>query len=102
MAKFGSAIIRCACRSRDCGLFADPGETSQILDTPAADLDLPASSSTGAKAKARKEGPKMTLNEIGPRFVLQPVKIFEGSFNGATLYENKGVCSGVARLRGRG
>ena len=33
----------------------------------------------------------MSLNEIGPRFVLQPVKIFEGSFNGATIYENKGA-----------
>lgn len=33
----------------------------------------------------------MSLSEIGPRFVLVPVKIFEGSFNGATLYENKGL-----------
>ena len=28
------------------------------------------------------------LNEIGPRFVLTVVKIFEGSFGGRTLYEN--------------
>ena len=40
------------------------------------------------KSKAR-DGPKFTLSEIGPRFVLVPVKIFEGSFGGATLYENK-------------
>ncbi|CAO1634143.1 unnamed protein product [Sympodiomycopsis kandeliae] len=29
-----------------------------------------------------------TLVEIGPRFVMTPIKIFEGSFGGATLYEN--------------
>ncbi|XP_064090015.1 ribosome biogenesis protein BRX1 homolog [Macrobrachium nipponense] len=29
------------------------------------------------------------LAEIGPRFVLDPIKIFEDSFGGATLWENK-------------
>ncbi|XP_059488334.1 ribosome biogenesis protein BRX1 homolog isoform X2 [Neocloeon triangulifer] len=29
-----------------------------------------------------------SLAEIGPRFVLQPIKIFDGSFGGATLWEN--------------
>ncbi|PIA18997.1 Brix-domain-containing protein [Coemansia reversa NRRL 1564] len=29
-----------------------------------------------------------TLIEIGPRFVLNPIRIFEGSFGGPTLYEN--------------
>ncbi|XP_065216252.1 ribosome biogenesis protein BRX1 homolog [Planococcus citri] len=28
------------------------------------------------------------LAEIGPRYVLNPIKIFEGSFSGATLWEN--------------
>lgn len=28
------------------------------------------------------------LTEIGPRFVLNPIKIFEGSFGGATLWQN--------------
>eukprot|EP00164_Ancoracysta_twista_P010700 GFYU01016237.1.p1 GENE.GFYU01016237.1~~GFYU01016237.1.p1 ORF type:complete len:288 (+),score=88.83 GFYU01016237.1:124-987(+) len=28
------------------------------------------------------------LVEIGPRFVLNPIKIFEGSFEGAVIYEN--------------
>lgn len=28
------------------------------------------------------------LSEIGPRFVMNPVKIFEGSFGGETLWEN--------------
>ncbi|KAJ4958849.1 hypothetical protein NE237_025960 [Protea cynaroides] len=31
---------------------------------------------------------KMTLVEIGPRFCLNPIKIFGGSFGGPTLYEN--------------
>lgn len=29
-----------------------------------------------------------SLTEIGPRFVVQLIKVFEGSFGGATLYEN--------------
>ncbi|SCV69729.1 BQ2448_1123 [Microbotryum intermedium] len=65
----------------------------QILDNPAADPTLPSTSSTPSTTKASKasssNSPKMSLNEIGPRFVLTPVKIFEGSFNGACLYENK-------------
>lgn len=31
---------------------------------------------------------KMTLIEVGPRFCLNPIKIFSGSFTGQTLYEN--------------
>ncbi|KAJ6770450.1 RIBOSOME BIOGENESIS PROTEIN BRIX [Salix purpurea] len=31
---------------------------------------------------------KMTLVEVGPRFCLNPIKIFAGSFGGPTLYEN--------------
>jgi len=30
----------------------------------------------------------MTLIEVGPRFCLNPIKIFSGSFTGQTLYEN--------------
>lgn len=41
-----------------------------------------------------------TLIEIGPRFVMTPVKIFEGSFGGATIYENPGVSSMMGRHRG--
>merc|ERR1719242_1352 len=29
-----------------------------------------------------------SLAEIGPRFVLNPIQIFSGSFGGATLYQN--------------
>ncbi|CAB3252102.1 unnamed protein product [Arctia plantaginis] len=38
------------------------------------------------------------LAEIGPRFVLNPVKIFSGSFGGATLWENSKYVS-PAKLR---
>ncbi|VAI46426.1 unnamed protein product [Triticum turgidum subsp. durum] len=31
---------------------------------------------------------KMTLVEVGPRYCLNPIKIFGGSFGGPTLYEN--------------
>jgi ribosome biogenesis protein BRX1 len=34
------------------------------------------------------EADKMSLEEIGPRFVLQIVRIFDGSFGGSTIYEN--------------
>ncbi|KAI0647543.1 Brix-domain-containing protein [Trametes meyenii] len=32
--------------------------------------------------------PQTSLVEIGPRFVLTPIRIFEGAFNGATVYSN--------------
>ena len=39
-----------------------------------------------------------SLVEIGPRFVLDPVRIFRGSFGGQTLYVNEGfVNPNVAR-----
>ncbi|XP_031478702.1 ribosome biogenesis protein BRX1 homolog 1-like [Nymphaea colorata] len=31
---------------------------------------------------------KMTLVEVGPRFCLNPIRIFSGSFGGQTLYQN--------------
>ena len=36
---------------------------------------------------------KATLVEIGPRFVLVPIRIFNGSLGGATLYENQAYIS---------
>ncbi|KAI0394585.1 Brix-domain-containing protein [Xylariaceae sp. FL0594] len=47
-----------------------------------------------AKKKSARKGDKekeldMSLLEIGPRCVLQPIIIQEGSFGGALLYENK-------------
>ena len=34
-----------------------------------------------------------TLVEIGPRFVLDPIRIFRGSFGGQTLYQNPNFIS---------
>lgn len=77
----------------------------QILDTPPADAIAATTSSSKkaiteeqAKKLAQKEGaPHLSLSEVGPRFVLNPVKIFEGSFNGACIYENKGILSHLSR-----
>jgi ribosome biogenesis protein BRX1 len=38
--------------------------------------------------KDDKNAPEPQLVEIGPRMVLNPVKIFSGSFSGDTLYAN--------------
>lgn len=43
---------------------------------------------TGADKIDRGGLEKMTLIEVGPRFCLNPIKIFGGSFGGPTLYEN--------------
>lgn len=41
------------------------------------------------EAKAARRGEEVTsLVEIGPRFVLNPIRIFAGSFGGPTLYQN--------------
>lgn len=42
------------------------------------------------KAAKSKDGlPDVSLVEIGPRFVLTPIVILEGSFGGPVIYENK-------------
>lgn len=38
--------------------------------------------------KKRPSPDAATLVEVGPRMCLNPIKIFEGSFGGASLYEN--------------
>jgi ribosome biogenesis protein BRX1 len=48
-------------------------------DSIAAELD---------KSKKPSAEQQPTLVEIGPRMVLTPIRIFEGSFGGATLFEN--------------
>ncbi|BGP25155.1 ribosomal large subunit assemblyand maintenance-related protein [Rhodotorula toruloides] len=77
----------------------------QILDTPSTDALSSTTSSTTAltdvqaKKLAKKQGaPHLSLSEVGPRFVLNPVKVFEGSFNGACLYENKEFVPSSARF----
>jgi hypothetical protein len=39
-----------------------------------------------------------TLTEIGPRFAMTPIKIFEGSFSGATLFDNPGKPCMLVRI----
>ncbi|MCJ1336467.1 Ribosome biogenesis protein brx1 [Bachmanniomyces sp. S44760] len=39
--------------------------------------------------KSRKGETKLSLTEIGPRFVLTPIVILESSFGGPVIYENK-------------
>ncbi|EEP79274.1 ribosome biogenesis protein BRX1 [Uncinocarpus reesii 1704] len=42
------------------------------------------------KSKRGKDGlPHLSLVEIGPRFVLTPIVILEGSFGGPVIYENR-------------
>ena len=44
------------------------------------------------KDPEQPNGPIHTsLVEIGPRFVMTPIKIFEGAFNGATVFSNPGA-----------
>jgi ribosome biogenesis protein BRX1 len=53
----------------------------------------------GKKRKSKSvkgEEEQPTLVEIGPRMVLTPIRIFEGSFGGATVYENPGEKSADA------
>lgn len=41
------------------------------------------------ESTTKTEQTELSLVEIGPRFVLTPVTILEGSFSGAVIYENK-------------
>ncbi len=38
---------------------------------------------------ASKNDVEVSLVEIGPRFVMTPIVILEGSFSGSVIYENK-------------
>jgi hypothetical protein len=43
--------------------------------------------------KKKVDPESVTLVEVGPRFCLNPVRIFDGSFGGRTLYENPAYVS---------
>lgn len=44
------------------------------------------------KDPAQPNGPPQTsMVEIGPRFVMTPIRIFEGAFGGATVFSNPGL-----------
>ena len=45
--------------------------------------------STSSKAVKKSGDTKISLVEIGPRFVLTPIVILESSFGGPVIYENK-------------
>ena len=44
---------------------------------------------TKSAPKGKDGAPEVSLVEIGPRFVLTPIVILEGSFGGPVIYENK-------------
>ncbi len=56
--------------------------------TTTADENEPPTKVTPGKKVAPGET-KISLVEIGPRFVLTPIVILEGSFGGPVIYENK-------------
>jgi ribosome biogenesis protein BRX1 len=45
--------------------------------------------SSKSKSKGKAIDTELSLVEIGPRFVLTPIVILEGSFGGPVIYENK-------------
>ncbi|XP_024398120.1 ribosome biogenesis protein BRX1 homolog 1 [Physcomitrium patens] len=49
-------------------------------------ISVPFQSATNKVDRVALE--KMTLVEVGPRFAMNPIKIFSASFGGQTLYEN--------------
>ncbi|KAG9628558.1 Brix-domain-containing protein, partial [Aureobasidium melanogenum] len=65
----------------------EAGKTSAI---PEQGLPMPSATETTTSAKGKKDAEtKLNLVEIGPRFVLTPIIIQEGSFGGPIIYENK-------------
>lgn len=57
--------------------------------TKTGDDDTPEEIARKALKLSKNVEDNMSLNEIGPRFVLTPVKIFEGSFGGAVVWQNE-------------
>ncbi|MCO5596143.1 hypothetical protein L7F22_050203 [Adiantum nelumboides] len=60
----------------------------QIIEKGSAAAEKASSANGSNKKGSSTEDQKPTLVEIGPRMVLTPIRIFEGSFGGATVYEN--------------
>ena len=69
----------------------------QIKETEASKSDLAQATNGDTEGEAVKTKPskggrgetKISLTEIGPRFVLTPIVILESSFGGPVIYENK-------------
>ncbi|KNZ49398.1 hypothetical protein VP01_503g3 [Puccinia sorghi] len=49
--------------------------------------------------KKSSDAEDLSLTEIGPRFVLTPIKLFEGSFSGPCLWENKDFVPPVQAMK---
>ncbi|PLW35914.1 hypothetical protein PCANC_17906 [Puccinia coronata f. sp. avenae] len=52
-----------------------------------------------ANKKKTDQADDLSLTEIGPRFVLTPIKLFEGSFSGPCLWENKDFVPPVQAMK---
>lgn len=60
-------------------------------------VDASSSSSSSSADEELVDG--MRLEEIGPRMVLQPIRVFEGSFGGKTMWKNEAwIPSSVVRV----
>lgn len=70
-----------------------------IVVRPASDLLDPSSQIVEKDPLVPNGPPQTSLVEIGPRFVMTPIRIFEGSFSGATVYENEGQSHSLSLLQ---
>jgi ribosome biogenesis protein BRX1 len=64
-------------------------ETEPSKIKPGEEEEKDAASASKAKSKGKATETELSLVEIGPRFVLTPIVILEGSFGGPVIYENK-------------
>lgn len=64
-------------------------ETEMSKSELKTDGDLESAVAKGKPQKGRRNETKISLTEIGPRFVLTPIVILESSFGGPVIYENK-------------
>ena len=62
-------------------------ETEPSKTKPGEDAEKQVGSESKSKGKSAET--ELSLVEIGPRFVLTPIVILEGSFGGPVIYENK-------------
>eukprot|EP00624_Nannochloropsis_granulata_P002847 evm.model.NODE_24622_length_62854_cov_30.334282.2 len=80
---------------------APEGTSADPLATDKAEAKAAARAAAAAKKKDKggsgveggNEDELTSLVEIGPRFVLNPIRIFSGSFGGPTLYQNPSFIS---------
>merc|ERR1711939_837350 len=73
-----------------------PLELDLVATAMAADPEAATSKSKKQKLSKNEED-NISMNEIGPRFVLEPIKIFEGSFGGAVVWENEAFVTPTAK-----